>query len=117
MIRDDSGARVTVSNRQRLRKVNTRGLARIARRALDLIDDPNSQLGIVLVDDAAIAKLNAQYHATLGLTDILSFDYGGGQGELIISIECAVRQAKRFRTTSARTRAVCRSRHPASPRL
>jgi probable rRNA maturation factor len=102
MIRDDSGARVVVNNRQRLRKVDTRWLARIARRALDLIDDPNSHLGIVLVDDAAIAKLNAQYHAVPGPTDVLSFDYGEGWGELIISVECAIRQAKRFRTTPMR---------------
>jgi len=55
-----------------------------------------------LVDDATIAKLNEQYHATPGPTDILSFDYGEGQGELIISVECAVRQAKRFRVTPSR---------------
>jgi probable rRNA maturation factor len=102
MIRDDSGARVAVSNRQRLRKVNTRGLAGIAHRALDLIDDPDSHLGIVLVDDATIAKLNSQYHAMSGPTDVLSFDYGEGQGELIISVECAIRQARRFRTTPER---------------
>jgi probable rRNA maturation factor len=102
MIHDDSGARVTVSNRQRLWKVNTRGLARVARRTLDLIDATDSQLGIVLVNDATIAKFNAQYHAMSDPTDVLSFDYGEGQGELIISVECAVRQAKRYRTTPVR---------------
>jgi probable rRNA maturation factor len=102
MIRDDSGARVTVTNRQRLRKVDTRRLARMAQRALDLIGNPDSHLGIALVNDATIAKLNAQYHAMPGPTDVLSFDYGEGQGELIISVECAIRQAKRFRTTLAR---------------
>jgi len=102
MTLDDSGASVVVSNRQRQLKVNTRWLVRIARCTLDLIDDTNSQLGIVLVDDATIAKLNLQYHATPGPTDVLSFNYGEGQGELIISVECAVRQARRFRTTVAR---------------
>jgi rRNA maturation RNase YbeY len=102
MTLDDSGASVAVSNRQRRLKVNTRWLARIARRALNLVHDTNSQLGIVLVDDATIAQLNAQYHATPGPTDVLSFDYGEGQGELIISVECVVRQARRFRTTPAR---------------
>jgi rRNA maturation RNase YbeY len=102
MIPDDSGASVTVSNRQRRRKVDTRALARIARCALDLVHDGDSQLGIVLVNDATIAKLNAQYHATPGPTDVLSFDYGEGQGELIISVECATRQARRFRTPPSR---------------
>jgi probable rRNA maturation factor len=33
---------------------------------------------------------------------VLSFDYGEGQGELIISVECAVRQVRRYRTTPRR---------------
>ncbi len=102
MIPADSGAGVTVSNRQRRWKVNTRWLAEIARGALSLVDDTGSELGIVLVDDATIAKLNAQYHASPGPTDVLSFDYGEGQGEVIISVECAVCQARRFHTTPAR---------------
>ena len=102
MTLDDSGASVAVSNRQRRLKVNTRWLAGIARRALDFVHDADSQLGIALVDDATIAKLNAQYHATPDPTDVLSFDYGEGQGELIISVECAIHQAKRFRTTPSR---------------
>jgi probable rRNA maturation factor len=102
MIPDNSGASVTVSNHQRRRNVDTRALARIARYALELVHDHDSQLGIVLVNDAAIAKLNAQYHAMSGPTDVLSFDYGEGQGELIISVECAIRQARHFRTTPAR---------------
>jgi probable rRNA maturation factor len=102
MIPDNSGVRVAVSNHQRRRKVDTHALARIAGCALDLVHDHDSQLGIVLVNDAAIARLNAQYHATSGPTDVLSFDYGEGQGELIISVECAIRQARCFRTTPTR---------------
>jgi probable rRNA maturation factor len=102
MIPVHSGASVTVSNRQRRWKVNTRWLTEIARRALGLVEDTRLELGIVLVNDAAIAKLNAQYHASPGPTDVLSFDYGEGRGELIISIERAVCQARRFHTTPAR---------------
>jgi probable rRNA maturation factor len=102
MIPDNSGVSVAVRNRQRRLKINTRWLARIARRTLDFVHDTNSELGIVLVDDATIAELNAHYHATPGPTDVLSFDYGEGQGELIISVECAIHQARRFRTTPVR---------------
>jgi len=97
-----TGVDVTVSNRQRRRKINTGMLARIAERVLELVGDKRATLGIVIVGDAAIAKLNAQYHDTLGPTDVLSFDYGEGQGELIISVEHALAQAKRFRSTPAR---------------
>jgi probable rRNA maturation factor len=102
MIPEASGAGVTVSNRQRRLKVNNRWLFEIARRALELLSDTSSRLSIVLVNDAAMAKLNEQYHATSGSTDILTFDYGEGQGELIISVDCAIRQARQFRTTPRR---------------
>lgn len=102
MIRKASGTGVTVTNRQRRLKVNTRWLAEVARRALEFIEDADSQLSVVLIDDTAMAKLNEKYHATAGPTDILTFDYGEGQGELIISVEHARSQARRFRTTPRR---------------
>jgi probable rRNA maturation factor len=102
MIPDGTGKRVAVTNRQRRLKINTGLLAKITDRAIELIGDERLQLGIVLVNDAAMAKLNAKYHDTPGATDILSFDYGDEQGELIISVEHAVAQAKRYRTTPAR---------------
>jgi probable rRNA maturation factor len=102
MISDGTGERVVVANRQRRLKINAHRLAEIAERALERIGDRQLHLGIVLVDDAAIAKLNAQYHDTPGATDILSFDYGDGQGELVISVDRAVAQARRYRTTPAR---------------
>jgi probable rRNA maturation factor len=102
MIPDGTGGRVDVTNRQRRLKINTHRLAEVAERALELVGDKPFHLGIVLVGDAAIAKLNAQYHDTPGATDILSFDYGEGEGELIVSVEHAVVQAKRYDTTPAR---------------
>jgi probable rRNA maturation factor len=102
MSSDATEARVTVTNRQRRRKVNIRLLAGIAEQALDLLGDEKLHLGIVLVGDVVIAGLNAKYHETPAATDVLSFDYGAGQGELVISVERAIAQARRFRTTSAR---------------
>jgi probable rRNA maturation factor len=94
---------ITVCNRQRLRRVDTRRLKLIAGITLQHVDAaPEQQLNIVLVNDTAIAKLNRQFHDTEGPTDILSFDYGAGIGELIISIEHAVTQAGRFRSTPSR---------------
>src|SRR5262249_45640630 len=74
----------------------------IAERALELVGDQQATLSVVIVSDATIAKLNARYHNTPGPTDILSFDYGEGHGELIISVEHAVAQAGRFRTSPGR---------------
>jgi probable rRNA maturation factor len=102
MIRKPRGVTVTVSNRQRRLKINASLLVRIVERALEFLHDDRAGLGIVLVDDDGIAKLNAQYHNTQGPTDVLSFDYGEGQGELIISADHVIAQARRFRSTSSR---------------
>ncbi len=92
---------VTVCNRQRRWKVNTRLLRQIAVRALALAGATKDNLNIVLVDDAAIARLNKQFHQREGSTDVLTFDYGAGEvtGELVISVERAIVQAKRFHST------------------
>ena len=99
MTPDDRGSRITVSNRQRRWKIDARRLAAIAERARELVEAPQFHLGIVLVNDVVIATLNTRYHHTQGPTDVLSFDYGRGQCELVISVERAVDQARRCRTT------------------
>jgi probable rRNA maturation factor len=68
----------------------------------DLYGDDRAELGIVLVDDDGIAKLNAQFHNMQGPTDILSFDYGEGRGELIISLDHVIAQARRFHSAPSR---------------
>ena len=89
---------VAVRNRQRARKVNVARLKKLAA----AFDSKLETLSIVLVSDAAMARLNLQYHNVSGTTDILTFDYGAGQGELIISVECAAANARQFHSTLAR---------------
>lgn len=97
-----TGVKVAISNRQRRLKINASLLARVVARALEFVHDDRAELGIVLVDDDGIAKLNAQYHNTQGSTDILSFDYGEGHGELIISVDHVIAQARRFHSAPSR---------------
>jgi len=97
-----TGVKVAISNRQRRLKINAGLLARLAERALEIVHEDRAELGIVLVDDDGIAKLNAQYHDTQGPTDVLSFDYGEGLGELIISVDHVITQARRFHSTPSR---------------
>ena len=98
MITARSGVAVDIRNRQRVHPVTLAQLRQLARQvAADL-----QSLSIVLVSDSAMARFNQQYHATAGTTDVLSFDYGTGHGELIISVPRAVAQARQFRTTPSR---------------
>jgi probable rRNA maturation factor len=96
--------RVAVRNRQRLLRVNTPLLKRIAAGALDCAGLQKRSLLIVLVTDRAIAAYNEQFHHVTGPTDILAFDYGDPDepGELVISVEHVISQAKRYRSTAAR---------------
>ncbi len=84
---------ISVRNRQQVRRVDSRRLKKVAAR----VAPAGKSLNIVLVDDFQIAKLNRQFHATDGPTDILTFDYGD-EAELIISVETAIRQARRYRS-------------------
>ena len=97
---------VAVRNRQPRKlsglKVDTSLLKQITRHVLALVDATNDSLSVVLVDDKVITELNEKYHHVAGPTDILSFDYGDATGELIISVEHAQSQSKRFRSTPAR---------------
>jgi probable rRNA maturation factor len=93
--------RLSVKN-SRLR-VNTRLLKTLATQVLELAGaSAGYNLSIVLVTDMQIAELNARYHQVEGPTDILSFDYGNSEGELVISLDHVQAQAKRFRTTPGR---------------
>ena len=98
MIPARSGVNLDVRNRQRAHPVN---LARLRQLAGIAAADFQS-LSIVLVGDAEMARLNLRYHAVAGTTDVLSFDYGDGHGELIISVAQAITQARRYRTTPSR---------------
>ena len=93
---------VMVSNRQRLLKVDVALLKRITEFSLASLNSRLDDVSIALVDDAGIAKLNTQFHATDGPTDVLSFNYGEGQGEIILSVEHARRQSRRYSTSPAR---------------
>ena len=75
-----------------------------AARVLQLLSRTRSELSIALVDDAAIADLNARYRGKSRATDVLSFsliegehaDRGGNLlGDVVISVETAARQARR----------------------
>jgi probable rRNA maturation factor len=93
---------VAISNQQRLHKVGIARLKKLAQRALDLLDAGNDNLSLVLVDDAGIRKLNREFHRTDAPTDVLSFDYGDGELEVIVNVERAFDVAEQYRNTASR---------------
>lgn len=56
-----------------------------------------SELSVALVDDATIAGINRQFLNHTGPTDVISFNLGGGLGEIVVSAERAIIVARQLR--------------------
>jgi probable rRNA maturation factor len=96
---------VTLRNRQRSRPLALPRYQQLAEHALALLGDTHRHFSIVLVSDPAMARYNEQFHHVAGPTDVLSFDYGPDAdpaGEIIVSVDHAHHQARRYGTTPAR---------------
>ncbi|HVP28379.1 MAG TPA: rRNA maturation RNase YbeY [Myxococcota bacterium] len=81
-------------------------LRRRASRALEALGQRGSELSVALVDDAAMAELNAAHRGKAGPTDVLSFSLlegahaeqrGALLGDVVIALGVASRQARRGR--------------------
>ncbi len=75
-------------------------LERVMHAAAEKTDAALDNLSVVLVDDARMAELNEQLLGRSGPTDVIAFeaeeDEEGRSGEIIISVETAVRQAEEY---------------------
>lgn len=94
---------IRVRNLQRKIRLDTRRLKRVGERALARLGRPEAECSVALVDDARIARLNAQYRGRPEATDVLAFPMGEGPlrrlhphllGDVVISVETAARQAR-----------------------
>ncbi len=93
-----------VRNRQRTRFINLQFLKAIARSLLAKLGPGQYQLGVLLVGEREMIQLNETFLHHAGSTDVITFDYAAGDssgldGELVLCVDEAVRQAKRFRTS------------------
>jgi len=96
--------RVSVRNRQQIAAVDLIRCRQLVSRILRALGAADDRLSVVLVDDATIADINRRWHATVGVTDVLAFEYGPGEttGEIIVSVQRAFVHARRFRVSPAR---------------
>jgi len=99
---------LVVRNRQRLRRVEGRLIRELARWLLTEVFPPApAELGIHLVGDAEMTRVNWQFLQHEGSTDVITFDHRdpdeaegpGWNGELFICVAEAVRQAAAFGTS------------------
>ena len=105
---------VTMLNRQRTQKLDTRRLRKIALALLGELQISKAELGVTFVADKEMTLVNETFLQHEGSTDVITFDHtleqdsrrkatesnnGSVHGELFICVDEAIRQAKRFRTT------------------
>ena len=104
-------AHLTLRNRQRTRPVHLRWLRQLVQTLrVESATDGRVDLGIYLVGEAEMTRLNEQFLRHAGSTDVITFDYTDDAtretgpawvGEIFICVDEAVKQARRFRTTWA----------------
>jgi probable rRNA maturation factor len=91
---------VEVTDRQKVLAVAPRWLADVVRRSLAAADIARATIGVLLVDDAGIARLHERWSGISGPTDVLTFDLaavpvaGALHGDIAVSTETARRVAR-----------------------
>ena len=94
---------ITLANRQRTKKINTRLLKQIAGELLTELKMSEADLGVALVGAKEMAKVNWQFLRHEGSTDVITFDHESTRtnlhGELFICVDVAVTQAQEFKSS------------------
>jgi len=95
---------ILLRNRQKVRGVNLHLLRAVVDRVLEWSSACDSvDLGIYLVGEAEITRLNEAFLRHAGPTDVISFDYSEKNseliGEILVCVHEALRQSKTFRTS------------------
>ena len=89
-----------ILNRQRRRSVALAPLQEFTRQLTRVLRLKPEAIGVALVSDPFMARLNRRYRGRAAATDVLSFPAGernGYRGDVVISVDTARRNARRYR--------------------
>jgi len=88
---------VTITDRQRLQRVDPRWVAEVAEKALRYLGLQDRELSVLLVSDDEITELNRRWLQRDRPTNVIAFPMDGPQdfvlGDVVISTETAEREA------------------------
>ena len=97
---------LVVRNRQRARPLNTKFLRDILRTLLiDELSQNDFEIGISIISEEAMTRMNEGYLRHKGSTDVITFDYADANrpkfltGEIFVCLDEALIQAPRFGVT------------------
>jgi probable rRNA maturation factor len=97
---------LVVRNRQRARPLNTKFLRNVLRALLiDELSQDDFEIGVSIIGEVAMTRMNEGYLRHKGSTDVITFDYTDASrpkclaGEIFVCLDEALVQASRFRVT------------------
>ena len=97
---------LVVRNRQRARLLNTKFLREIVRALLvEELSQNDFEIGISVIGEEAMTRMNESYLRHKGSTDVITFDYADANrakfvtGEIFVCLDEALLQARRFRVS------------------
>lgn len=89
---------IDLQNLQKKAIVDKKRLIRFIELVLDLAGCRDTELSVLLVDDAYIKRLNRKYLGKNNSTDVLAFPMQGALlGDIVISVETALKESKKRR--------------------
>ncbi len=102
--------KIIIRNCQRLIKIRTRKIRNDSLRLLESFGLDRAELGILLVNDARMKRINSRYREVSKTTDVLSFPIYGSPGEMpddkdfllgdiVINVRAAERQEAEYGLT------------------
>lgn len=94
---------IILNNRQRAKKLDRAKIKKLILSILEILKIEQAELGFHFVTPKEMAEVHQQYMNVPGSTDVITFDHGSEasklHGEIFISIEDAIQQARQFKTT------------------
>lgn len=94
-VRNDQAVRIVSKGfLKRLEECGERALQIILERYLDRVKPPRV-VSVTLIDDLKIGRVHLQFMDDASPTDVITFPYGE-EGEILISVETAARQALEY---------------------
>jgi probable rRNA maturation factor len=101
-----SGTLLVLRNRQRARRLNTILLRKIVQSLLvEELSRDEFEIGISIIGEEAMTRMNEGYLGHKGSTDVITFDYTDANrpkclaGEIFVCLDEALAQAPRFQVT------------------
>jgi probable rRNA maturation factor len=95
---------IFTANRQRARRLDRKLIKQLATAVFNDLGVQQAELGLHFVSAKEMARVHKQFMNIAGSTDVITFDHGSKppkmiHGEIFISVEDAIAQARAFKTT------------------